>query len=101
MAVLNLLLAGNPRARAIPELAPVVDRHNTWTQQCRFLMVPFHMIGARDVESAVLGGYAEHVRRVHPAAPVPGFYLADRLFEDPTAPLPHSAIDLFFPLLNH
>ena len=31
MAVLNLLLAGNPRARAIPELAPVVDRHNAWT----------------------------------------------------------------------
>jgi hypothetical protein len=60
MAVLNLLLAGNARARAIPELAPVVDRHNVWTQQRRFLMVPFHMIGARDVESTVLGGYAEH-----------------------------------------
>ena len=30
MAVLNLLLAGNPRARAISELAPVVDRHNAW-----------------------------------------------------------------------
>ena len=29
-------------------------------------MVPYHMIGARDVESAILGGYAEHVRRLHP-----------------------------------
>jgi hypothetical protein len=35
-------------------------------------MVPFHMIGARDVESAILGGYAEHVRRLHPEAPTPG-----------------------------
>ena len=48
----------------------------------RFLMVPFHMIGARDVESAILGGYAEHVRRLHPEAPTPGFYLGESLFED-------------------
>jgi hypothetical protein len=82
MAVLNLLLAGNARARSIPELAAVVARHNSWTQGRRFLMVPFHMIGARNVESAVLGGYAEHVRRIHPDAPVPGFYLGEKLFED-------------------
>ncbi len=100
MAVLNLLLAGNPRARAIPELAPVVDRHNTWTQQRRFLMVPFHMIGARDVESAVLGGYAEHVRRIHPEAPVPGFYLGERLFEDAKAQRAHYGDEAFFGRLN-
>ena len=100
MAVLNLLLAGNARARAIPELAPVVDRHNAWTQQRRFLMVPFHMIGARDVESAVLGGYAEHVRRIHPEAPVPGFYLGERLFEDAKAQRAHYGDDAFFARLN-
>jgi hypothetical protein len=100
MAVLNLLLAGNARARAIPELAPVVDRHNTWTQQRRFLMVPFHMIGARDVESAVLGGYAEHVRRIHPEAPVPGFYLGERLFEDAKGQRAHYGDDAFFARLN-
>src|SRR5260370_36521376 len=100
MAVLNLLLAGNPRARAIPELAPVVDRHNAWTQQRRFLMVPFHMIGARDVESAILGGYAEHVRRLHPEAATPGFYLGESLFED-SRNLRHSIGDhAFFERLN-
>jgi hypothetical protein len=36
-------------------------------------MVPYHMIGARDVESAILSGYAEHVRRVHERAPIPAF----------------------------
>ena len=101
MAVLNLLLAGNARARAIPELAPVVDRHNAWTQQRRFLMVPFHMIGAESVENAVLGGYADYVRRVHPEARVPGFYLGERLFDDARAQRAHYGDDAFFARLNN
>jgi serine/threonine protein kinase len=40
------------------------------------------MIGARDMESAILGQYAEFVRRTRPDAPVPGFYLAEGLFKD-------------------
>ena len=82
MAVLNLLLAGNTQARAIPELASVVARHG-WTQGRKFLLVPYHMIGARDMESAILGQYAEFVRKQHPEAPVPGFYLAEGLFGCP------------------
>lgn len=82
MAVLNLLLAGNTQARSITELADVVARHGGWTQGRRFLLVPYHMIGARDMESAVLGQYADFVRRLHPEAPVPGFYLAEGLFQD-------------------
>lgn len=81
MAVLNLLLAGNTQARAMPELANVVAKHG-WTHGKKFLLVPYHMIGARDMESAILGQYAEFVRRLHPDAPVPGFYLAEGLFED-------------------
>lgn len=101
MAVLNLLLAGNPLARAIPELAPVVNRHNAWTQQRRFLVVPFHMIGAESVENAVLGGYAEYVRRIHPEARVPGFYLGERLFEDARTQREHYGDEAFFAQLNH
>lgn len=81
MAVLHLLLAGNTQARSLPELADVVARHD-WTHGRRFLLVPYHMIGARDMESAILGQYAEHVRRLHPEAPIPGFYLAEGLFRD-------------------
>lgn len=82
MAVLNLLLAGNTQARSIPELADVVANNNAWTEKRRFLLVPYHMIGARDMESAILGQYADFVRRHHPDAPVPGFYMAGKLFED-------------------
>src|SRR5690242_4370661 len=81
MAVLNLLLAGNTQARAIPELADAVAQA-TWTQGRKFLMVPYHMIGERDMESAILGQYADHVRKLHPNAPIPGFYQAERLFQD-------------------
>ena len=81
MAVLNLLLAGNTQARATPELADVVARHS-WTEGRKFLLVPYHMIGARDMESAILGQYADFVRKKHPDAPVPGFYLAEGLFKD-------------------
>ena len=79
MAVLNLLLAGNTQARSIPDW-PMVARHS-WTHGRKFLLVPYHMIGARDMESAILGQYAEFVRKKHPEAPVPGFYLAEGLFK--------------------
>lgn len=81
MAILHLLLAGNLQARALPELADAVVRHG-WVQGRKFLMVPYHMVGAIDMESAVFGQYADHVRRLHPDAPVPGFYQAESLFED-------------------
>ena len=32
----------------------------------KFLLVPYHMIGARDMESAILGHYAEYVRKHAP-----------------------------------
>jgi hypothetical protein len=100
MAMLNLLLAGNVRVRAIPELAAAVNRHDPWMTGKKFLMVPFHMIGARDVESAILGGYAEHVRRLHPQAPTPGFYLGERLFEDARTLRATMGDDSFFARLN-
>ncbi len=82
MAVLDLLLAGHRKARELPELAEVVTHHDAILTNKRYLMVPYHMIGARDVETAILGGYADYVRRLHPDAPVPGFYLGEKLFDD-------------------
>lgn len=99
MAVLNLLLAGNTRARAIPELADAVAQA-TWTQGRKFLMVPYHMIGERDMESAILGQYADHVLKLHPQAPVPGFYQAERLFQDAQRLRASMGDDKFFAQLN-
>jgi hypothetical protein len=99
MAVLNLLLAGNTQARATPELADVVARHG-WTEGRKFLLVPYHMIGARDMESAILGQYAEFVRKKHPEAPVPGFYLAEGLFKDARDLRQRMGDEPFFAKLN-
>jgi hypothetical protein len=82
MAVLHLLLQGNAQARGIHDLAPIVAKHASWIQGKKFLLVPYHMIGARSMEQAVLGGYVEYVRRIHPEAPTPAVYLADDLFRD-------------------
>src|SRR3954452_7237877 len=79
MAVLHLLLQHDARARAHEGMERACVKHD-WVQGKRFLLVPYHMIGARNMESAILGGYADHVRRVHPDAPWPGIYLADDLF---------------------
>lgn len=99
MAVLNLLLAGNTQARSIPELADVVARHS-WTHGRKFLLVPYHMIGARDMESAILGQYAEFVRKKHPDAPVPGFYLAEGMFKDARELRERMGDESFFAQLN-
>lgn len=99
MAVLSLLLEGNPLARSQSELADVVAA-NSWVNGKRFLLVPYHMVGALDMESAVLGGYAEYVRKRHPQAPVPGFYLAEGLFEDAAALRAQIGDAAFFDKLN-
>jgi hypothetical protein len=94
MAVLHLLLQHDARARAQEGLAEVCVKHG-WVQGKKFLLVPYHMIGARDMESAILGGYADHVRRVHPDAPWPGIYLADDPSPTPP-PLRTPGDDRFF-----
>lgn len=82
MAVLHLLLQGNEQARAIPELGDCVHKHNDWMQSRNVLLVPYHMIGAASLEAGVFGGYARHIARLHPEAPVPGFYMSEHLFAD-------------------
>mgnify|MGYP000113761603 CR=1 FL=1 len=100
MAVLHLLLQGNPQARSIHELAPAVAKHNDWMQSKSILLVPYHMIGAASIESGVLGGYARYIRKLHPDAPVPGFYMSGRLFDDARELRGHMGDDKFFTALN-
>jgi len=100
MAVLHLLLQGNVQARAIPELGPAVAKHSDWMQSRNILLVPYHMIGAASIESGVLGGYARYIRKRHPQAPVPGFYMGERLFHDAQAMRGHMGDATFFGALN-
>jgi hypothetical protein len=82
MAVLHLILQGNTKARGIPELAAVVSKNNGWMDGKKFLLVPYHLIGSKSLESAVLGGYVRHVAKLHPGAPTPGVYRSEQLLMD-------------------
>jgi hypothetical protein len=100
MAVLHLILSGNPQARGIPELAGVISKHNDWLAGKKFLLAPYHLIGAHSMESGILGGYVDFIRRTHPDAPVPGVFLAGKLFEDARHLRQKMGDDAFFGTLN-
>lgn len=100
MAILHLILQGNTAAKGIPELAGSIQKHNDWITGKKFLLVPYHMIAAHDVESGILGGYVDYVRRMHPDAPIPGVYLAEGLFRDAEALRERMGDEAFFAALN-
>jgi hypothetical protein len=99
MAVLHLLLQHNSAVRSIPELAKVCDDHR-WVENKKFMLVPYHMIGARSMESAILGGYVDHVQEHHPGCPLPGVYLADEIFENAKQIRSDLGDERFFEKLN-
>ena len=99
MAVLHLLLQHNSVVRSIPELAAVCDK-NQWVEDKTFLLVPYHMIGSRSMESAILGGYVDYVQEKHPGAPLPGVYLADEIFENAKSLRADLGDEKFFEKLN-
>src|SRR5262249_51641827 len=63
-------------------LAPVIAKHAGWLTGKKFLLVPYHMIGAHSTESGILGGYVDFIRRTRPKTSIPGVFLAERLFDD-------------------
>ena len=83
MAVLHLILQHNPDVRNFKELQSVCDTHK-WVEGKKFLLIPYHMINAKDMETAIFGGYVDHVSELHPDAPLPGIYLADEIFDNIT-----------------
>ncbi|MGH3924659.1 MAG: PglY protein, partial [Pseudonocardiaceae bacterium] len=82
LTVLHAILNNDPAARAKPGLQPVIADHDGWLRGRKFLMVPYHLVGATDLGSAVLGGYVNTVRRLHPGAPTPPVYRADAMLAD-------------------
>lgn len=99
MAILHLILSGNVVARNIPELASVVAKHD-WMEGRRILMVPYHMTGAINMESAILGQYAAHVARLYPGVGLPGVYLSEGLLTDALKLRQRMGDEVFFSELN-
>ncbi len=99
MAVLHLLLQHNAEARSVKELAPVVAKHG-WTEGKKFLLVPYHLMGANSLEQAVLGRYVEYVRTIRPDAPLPAVFLAEPIFENADGLRAQMGDERFFAPLN-
>jgi hypothetical protein len=99
MAVLHLLLQHNPAVRTLEYLDKVCAK-NAWVEDKKFLLIPYHMIGSRNMESAILGGYVDHVMQLHPTTPLPGVYLADEIFKNAVQHRDRLGDDKFFEDLN-
>ncbi len=99
MAMLYLLLSGDTRARSLPDLAEVVAKHE-WTAGKKFLLVPYHMIGAETVEERVLGGYLDRMHELHPDAPPPALYDADAMMGNALKLREQFGDEAFFRALN-
>lgn len=84
MAILTLLLAQDEEVLKVPEFQELLGAQS-WLQGKRFLLVPYHFLGAESMEAAILGGYVAHVRKFHPDAPLPAVYRAEGLLRDAEA----------------
>lgn len=71
LTVLHAVLNNHPSVRTKPRLVEVVAPHDEWLRRSRFLMVPYHLVGSADLDSALLGGYVHTVRELHPDKPLP------------------------------
>jgi hypothetical protein len=100
MAIVHEILVGNPDARAIPELAQHIDQADKWLADAKVLALTYHMLGARSVEEAVLGGYRAQIARLHPEAPPPAVHRSDALLEDAAKIRAQLGDGKFFELLS-
>lgn len=100
MGVLQLLLNGHPAALAKPELARVVAELAEWRGERRFLTVPFHLIGATSLESAIFGRYVSYVRGLHPEAPLPDVFADEPILDNADSLRQTMGDDAFFAALG-
>jgi hypothetical protein len=85
LTVLHAVLNGDPGARAKPRLREVIGGHDDWLPGKRFLMVPYHLVGAANLDSALLDGYVKTVRALPENVSTPAVYKADALLADARA----------------
>ncbi len=95
MAVMHLLLTGNPHALALEGMQSVVAEHVDVLAK-RFLAVDYHLIGAESFESALFSGYLNTVKAKHPEAAAPVLHQSDLLFQNAQALRAQMGDELFF-----
>lgn len=100
MAVLHLILMGNQQARAIPELAEIIQEHNSWMAGKKFLLVPYHMIGATSLEDGVLRGYVDFLAKSQPDAHLPLVYKSAGFIDQARRDRENFGEEAFFKVFN-
>jgi hypothetical protein len=100
MAVLHLILNGNLQARSIPELADAIHKHNEWMTGKKFLLVPYHMIGAASLDEGILKGYVDHLERTQPGVALPLVHKSAGLVEQARRDRKSFGDEAFFKVLN-
>ncbi|MEW5659283.1 hypothetical protein ABGT92_28670 [Streptomyces cinereoruber] len=99
LTVLHAVLRGDEAVTGKPRLREVVAGHKDWLPGREFLMVPYHLIGAANLESALLGGYVKTVQARHPEESVPSVFRADALLADARELRENIGDEAFVPLL--
>ncbi len=82
LTVLHTVLNDDPAAQGNEGLRPIIAEHDKWLRGKKFLMVPYHLVGATDIDSAILGGYVRTVRALHPDRSTPPVYRSDAMLAD-------------------
>jgi hypothetical protein len=100
MAVLHALLGHEPAARGIPELQPVIAKHDAALENRKLLRLSYHVLGFSTLEEAIFSGYVDHVREHHPGAPLPAVHTSDQLLIDAENRRRQVGDDAFFRGLN-
>lgn len=99
MALLSLLLDGDARAWALPELARLRAGH-PWAGERRLLQLRLHMLDQDSFQGAIFGAYLAHLRIHHPDAPLPLLFSDAGLFADADALREQLGDEAFFDALD-
>lgn len=99
MAVLYALLSGAPVTREIPELQPLVTRHEK-AVKANLLQLPFHFLDSRSIEDTLFRGYLNYINQLHPDASSPVLHSSEGLFTDADGLRESMGDSAFFAALN-
>lgn len=98
MALLSLLLRGEPDAWAIPELKPLRPE---WIDPARpVAQLHLHMLDQESFEAAIFGAYLRFVQEHHPDAPLPALFADASLFANAAETLDNIGDAAFFAPMN-
>lgn len=81
MAVLSLILSGDPTPWRSTELHEVLARHE-WVKEKKLLRLHLNMAAARSLEDKVFPEYLRQVRRLHLDASIPALFADQAVFDN-------------------